>query len=97
MCISQILLSCSCVPGTEVAPCSSQIQSFPLSWLFPSLGWVIPIAWMSYSQHLGKWELLCYFGVHISWRVLSAEAFQRLDFGRWDECWRQEGSNQARP
>lgn len=90
MCILSVLVIILLCPWHRGCPL---LKSNPIF----SLELVVPITWMGYSQHLGKWELLCYFGVHISWRVLSAEAFQRLDLGCWDEFWRQEGSNQARP
>lgn len=45
--LSEIHLSCSYVPGTQVAHWYEEVkmQPFSLSWLFPSLGWVIPSTW----------------------------------------------------
>lgn len=51
--LSETWLSCSCVPGTLVAPVSrSQMQPFPFEL-------VIPITWMGSSYHFGEWELFC--------------------------------------
>lgn len=50
---SDIWLSCSCVPGTQVAPC---IKTSNTAF---SLEQVIPITWVGYSHHLGEWEQFC--------------------------------------